>query len=555
MFAWAGNVIAVDLDNGLDSSRRGAARAGIPGVGNPGYAPDAVPQLSITPSASQQSSPLAAGLRVFAREYRFTGNTVFTADELATIAAPYANREVTTEALANLRQALTLHYIEHGYVNSGALIPDQQVTDGTIEISIIEGRLVAIEIAGNRRLDTRYVRERLEHGAGPPLNVGELQEQLQMLLGGPFVARINGELAPGAMPGEAVLTAHIEEKKPYSRSAGVSNDITPSLGDVRGSLQAALYSPSGFGDILSTELAYAEGSKEAQLGYSIPVNARGTSVEVFGDWSEGEVVEERLSGLDIRGETTSIGARLTHALRDSTREQLAVTLGFDIRHSTTSLLDRGFAFSPGVEDDGDSQVSVLRFIQNWSRRSPVQVFSVRSTLSLGLDTLDATRNRGKTPDGRFVAWLGQAQWARRLPWRQSQIVFRLDGQWAADPLLPLEQFAVGGARTVRGYAKNVLVRDHGFATSLELRVPVLKDSAGLPLLEFAPFVDAGGAWFKGRQGPSPEVIPALGFGFRANPHRLVHAELYWGYALRDIPGEGDSPQEDGIYFALTADIF
>jgi len=198
---------------------------------------------------------------------------------------------------------------------------------------------------------------------------------------------------------------------------------------------------------------------------------------------------------------------------------------------------------------------VLRFAQFWTRRSPTQVFAARSTFSLGLDTLGATRNGGKLPDGRFVAWLGQAQWARRLPWLHSQLVFRLDGQWAADPLLPLEQFSVGGGRTVRGYARNVLVRDHGFATSLELRVPIWRDGNGRTLLEFAPFVDAGGAWFKDREGPAPNVIPAIGFGFRTDPHPKVHAELYWGHALEDIPGAGDSPQEDGIYFALTADIF
>ncbi len=518
---------------------------------------DATTPLQSPPFApgTDESNSLAAGLKFFAREYHFSGNTIFSSEELAAVAAPYAKREVTNEDLANLRQALTRFYVERGYLNSGAVIPDQQIAGGTVEISIIEGRLTAIEVAGNHHLRASYVSDRLRRGAGPPLNVGELQEQLQILLSGPFVARINGELAPGEHPGEAVLTARIEEKRPYSLNLGVNNDLTPSLGEVRGVLQAAAYSPTGLGDILSTELGYADGSKEAQIGYAIPLNTRGTTLEIFGDWSQGEVVEERLSALEIEGETTSVGARLSHALRESAREQLGLSVGFDSRHSTTSLLGRGFAFSPGVEVDGDSQVNVLRFAQNWTRRSPLEVLAVRSTFSLGLDVLGATRNSAQQPDGRFVAWLGQAQWVRRLPWRNSQLVFRLDGQWAADPLLTLEQFAVGGGRTVRGYAKNVLVRDHGFATSLELRVPVLRNGSGSTLLEFAPFIDAGGAWFNDRAGPAPAVIPAVGFGFRADPHPKIHAELYWGHALKDIPGAGDSPQEDGIYFALTADVF
>lgn len=516
----------------------------------PAYAPTSPAPLALPPQVPDASAP-ASGLRFRVSAYRFEGNTVFSAEELATVAAPFAGREISSEDLALLQQALTRHYVEHGYLTSGAIVPDQQVSDGNVTIRLVEGSLTRIEVDGNRRLREAYIASRLRRGAGPPLNVGALQEQLQLLLAGPFLSRINAELSPGDAPGEAVLTARVQEKRPYDLSLGVNNDITPSLGEVRGVLQGALYSPAGLGDILSTELGYAEGSREAGLNYVVPVNTLGTSLEVFADWSNGEVVEERLAGLDIEGETTSFGARVSHALRETARERLGLALGFDSRHSTTSLLGRGFAFSPGVERDGDTQVSVLRFAQDWSRRGARQVIAVRSTFSIGLDVLGATHNPHNVPDGQFVAWLGQVQWARRLPWRDSQLVYRLDGQWAEDPLLPLEQFSVGGGRTVRGYAKNLLVRDHGFATSLELRIPLWKHASGRSLLEFAPFVDAGGAWFKDREAPAPEVIPALGFGLRSDPLPQVHAELYWGHAFEDIVGKGDSPQEDGIYFTLS----
>ncbi len=511
--------------------------------------------LGVPAPAAGASAPLASGLRLFVREYRLSGNTVFTSEELAPLTAPYAGREIGTEELAALRLTLTKYYVERGYINSGAVVPDQDVQDGVVRIDIVEGRLTDIEISGNHRLSDDYLSARLRQGAGPPLNVATLQEQFQLLLGGPFVRRINGELAPGAQPGEAALKARVEERKPWVLGFGLDNDITPTLGEVRGVLHAAVLSPTRSGDILSTDLAYGEGLKEAQVDYALPLNPRGTTLQLFGDWSNGEVVEELLSGLDIEGETTSLGARINHPVWENARERFALSFGFDSRESSTSLLGRGFAFSPGVAPSGDSQVSVVRVAQDWNRRSPEQVFAVRSTFSIGVDLLGATHNQGGQPDGRFFAWLGQAQWARRLPWADSQIIFRLDGQWAADPLLPLEQFSVGGGRTVRGYGKNLLVRDHGFATSLELRVPVLRTEAGLPLLEIAPFVDAGGAWFENRENPSPSIIPAVGVGLRSNPHPKLRAELYWGHALEDIPGEGDSPQESGIYFTLAANVF
>jgi len=539
-----------ELQSDAPELRRDSGPGIVPGVTD---APDVAP---IVPPAAPSAPPTpASGIAFFAREYRFEGNTIFTQAELAAVAAPFAGRDVTNADLAALRRALTLHYVERGYVNSGATIPDQAVADGVVVVRIVEGTLERIDVSGTRRLRPQYVESRLRAAAGPPLNVAVLQDQIQLLLSGPFVARFNGELAPGSAPGAATLHAKIEEKSPYSVVFGVNNDLTPTLGDVRGLLQGALLNPLGVGDVASAELAYADGSREAQVGYLLPLGLPRTSLEAFADWSKGEVVDERLRDLAIEGETTTLGARVNHLLRETAREQLGLAFGFDSRQSTTSLLGRGFAFSPGVEADGDSRVSVLRFVQHWTRRDPLQVFAVRSTFSVGLDAFGATRNVGALPDGRFVAWLGQAQWARRLPWRSSQLVFRLDGQYAADPLLPLEQFSIGGGRTVRGYARNVLVRDHGFATSLEWRVPVWRARDGRSLLELAPFVDAGGAWFEDRAGPAPDVIPALGLGLRSNPLRGTHAELYWGHALKEIPGAGDSPQEDGIYFALSADLF
>ena len=217
------------------------------------------------------------------------------------------------------------------------------------------------------------------------------------------------------------------------------------------------------------------------------------------------------------------------------------------------------AFSEGVEPDGKSSVTVLRFIQEWLSRSPDQVLAARSTFSLGIDAFDATINGGDAPDGRFFAWLGQLQWARRLGETDSQLVFRLQGQLTSDPLLPLEQFAVGGLWSVRGYPTNALVRDQGFATGLELRVPVLYREDGAPLLQLVPFVDAGGAWYKGRGGdtPDPTTIASAGLGLRFDPHERIHAEVYWGKAFQkdDLDRPGDSLQDDGWAFLLTADIF
>lgn len=509
----------------------------------PTPAPVAAPRAGTTP-------------RAFARAIRVTGNTVFSDEELAQVTSPYVGREVTDEDLAALRQALTQKYVKAGYINSGAVMPDQKVVDGVIEYRIVEGELVEVTVTGTKRLRPDYVSDRLALGAGPPLSVVALQEQLQILLQGPFIKSINAELAPGDRLGEARLRARVEEGPRGSFVATVDNDFSPALGDARVVLNGQLYSPTGRGDILSGGIEYAQGYTKLSADYGIPLNARDLKLDILAEWTDANVVEKPLNVINIQSQASTLGLRLNYPLFRTTRQQLNLAAGFDLRRSKTELLGSGFAFTPGVEPDGQSKVSVLRFIQDYVARDRSQVIAARSTFSWGIDAFDSTNEGDDVPNGEFVAWLGQFQYARRLGKSDSQLLFRFDGQLSAQPLLPLEQFSVGGLRSVRGYRRNQLVRDQGYATSLELRVPVLRREDGAPLLQVAPFVDVGGAWYKGRDTEQPRTIRSAGLGLHFDPHRKVHAELYWAHAFDDgrIVNPTESLQDKGWHLVIRADL-
>ena len=230
--------------------------------------------------------------------------------------------------------------------------------------------------------------------------------------------------------------------------------------------------------------------------------------------------------------------------------------GFDLRQSQSELLGTGFAFSPGVQPDGESKVSVFRFVQDYVGRDSTQVTAIRSTISVGVGAFGATDLGNSVPNGKFVGWLGQFQHARRLGKTDSQLVFRFDAQLTNKPLLPLEQFAVGGMRTVRGFRTNQLVRDYGYATSAELRVPVLRSQDGTALLQLAPFIDMGGAWYKGRATDSPRNLGSAGVGLRYDPSPGLHAELYRAstFAGRNVVNPSQSLQDRGWHLVVRADF-
>jgi len=539
-------------------SRPGDFRPELPTPGAPPEAPVELPPG--VPSPEEQEVPpeeekVPYGVRVFVKEIRLTGNTVFSTEQLKEFTAAYENRIVASSELEDLRVALTRHYISQGYLNSGAVIPDQKVVEGIVDLVIVEGRLTDIEIRGNKHLNPDYIKDRLELGAGPPLNVEDLQKQIQIMLESPVIETLNSELGPGDRPGEASLTTVVKEGPRAQFIPVIDNRLSPSLGDVRVLPQVYLYSLTGHGDVFSGAVGVGEGLTDAYATWAVPLNAYDTTLTLLGDYSDSEIENGPFKDLDIENKTRTFGFRVSHPFYRTPSQKFSMSLGLDLRKSESKLLGENFAFTPGVPSDGEVKASIIRFSQDWSNRGPQQVLAARSMFSLGVDAFDATTNSNNLPSGEFFAWLGQFQWARLVGQNGGQLIFRTNAQLTNDALFSMEQYAVGGALSVRGYRENQLVRDYGFDSSLEYRYPLLKDATGRSVLALAPFVDAGGG--KNNElpdGPNPNFIYSAGVGLRWDPTPKIHAEVYWGHSFRSVDNDDNSLQDSGVHFLMSTNL-
>ncbi|MCH9698552.1 MAG: BamA/TamA family outer membrane protein, partial [Gammaproteobacteria bacterium] len=462
---------------------------------------------------------------------------------------------------------LSRYYVDKGYINSGAVIPDQKLENGIVRIEIIEGQLVDIAIEGNEWLRTGYIKKRIDRGKGPPLNINNLKQRLLLLQQDPLIDVINAELQPGLKPGESLLKVRTKEARPYHMGLQIANDRSPSIGGINGKIWLAHNNLTGFGDRLSFGYGRTEGLNDYNGAYSLPLNAYDTRLNLYYQNSNSDVVESSFNKFfEIRSRSETIGASLSHPIIQTPEQILSMTLGFEYRRSKTFLDGNPESFSAGVPDEGskegESTVSVVRFTQDWLDRSLNQVIAVRSRFSVGIDAFDATVN-SSAPDGKFFAWLGQLQWIRRLPIWNSQLVFRSDLQLASQSLLPLEKFSVGGQHSVRGYQENQLVRDNGLAASLEWRVPVFR----LPIpgvskiaedgvVQLAIFADYGWSENTGMPSPDPQTISSAGLGIRWDPSQKLHTELYWGKAFRNVDRQGQrNLQDSGIHFLVSSQLF
>jgi hemolysin activation/secretion protein len=539
--------------------------------------PDEPARLELPPiPRSARPDALSSGLRTYVREYRFEGNRAIEDAELAAVAAPWTGRAITSEELLALRDALTRHYVERGYVTSGALIPDQSVEDGVIELRIVEGRLTDIEIQGQRWFRETTLRNRLAAGTSDPVNVAELQEQLQLLQRDVRIRATHARLVPGEQLGESRLVVRIEEEHPFFLSLGAANDRSPSIGDEFGRLRTGHRNLLGLGDAFSVAFNGSEGLSDWEGRYALPVSPHGTLLELFAEGSHSEVVNGPFRDAEIESEYSAYGASLRHPLLRTTRDELVIGLTGERRRSSTEIFGRETSFGPGSED-GVSKVFALRAFQEWTRQTRDQVIAVRSIVSFGLDAFDATTHSDSSvPDGRYVAWLAQGQWARRLDWpaRETLAIARADLQLSDDPLLSLEQFSIGGLRTVRGFPENQVVRDNGFVASIEVRIPIWRNVRRGAVLELAPFVDYGWVWdrrrhrrvFRFDQDPPTEVLASAGrdsavlasagLGLRYRVAGRLSAYVYWGGRLKKVERIDSSDlQNHGFHVGVSFELY
>ena len=269
----------------------------------------------------QQDGQLATQPSVLVKSFRFRGDTHFTDAQLREVLKPYANRTLTSEQLEIARRDLTRAYVDRGFINSGAVLPDQDVRDGVILFEIVEGRLNEIRLQGNKRLRGHYITSRIRQSAQPPpLDILKLKDRLELLRQDPNLRSINAELRPGSSPGTADLDVTVQESNPFQLGVQFSNRRPPSVGSTAVDILGSDGDLTGNGDNLAfrydvlngavDDLRLA-GADDYSVDYSLPLTASDTTLQLSYVRTDTVVAEAPFADLSIasRSNTWAVGVR------------------------------------------------------------------------------------------------------------------------------------------------------------------------------------------------------------------------------------------------------
>jgi hemolysin activation/secretion protein len=523
----------------------------LPGQGE-APAPALEPPVEEAPAETPAGPPVHTPLGVEVTSFRVTGSSVFDAAQLQQALAPWTGRRLNTADLLAARDAITALYVDAGYLTSGAVLPDQEVADGVVEIRLIEGRLGAVDVSGVRWFRPRYFESRLRGAAGTPVSAVGLERELQILQRNPRIARIEARLVPGPERGVSVLEVDVVEASPFTAVYSAANDISPAIGAYEGGVDTSFTNAIGLGDVWSFAFNGGAGLLDYMGAFSIPITRWDTTFGVRYRNVQSEIVEADFGAVYIVSELEEYGFTLAQPLLRRGPHDLWAAVALDRRRSQSFIERVAFCFEI-VTPDCSVQETVIRPSLSYTFRDADDALALRGMLSIGLDVGDTSSSSViGDPDGEFLAFLGQASWAHVFDGalRDPTLVSRLDMQFASRPLLSIERFAIGGMRTVRGYAENSLVRDQGVVGSVELRIPLLVDRLDARRIELIPFVDVGHGW-NVKSPARADTLASVGLGLSMSPFSWMVAEIYWGLKLLPAPFEtSDALQQDGISFSV-----
>jgi hemolysin activation/secretion protein len=507
---------------------------------------------TISPPPTPTPTPEQPDVSIPINKIEVTGNTILTQDEIASITKPFEGRSVTLKELQDVADKITQLYVNRGYITSRAIVGEQTISNGVVQITVIEGSLEKVEIEGTRRLNPGYVRSRVKLGAGTPLKADKIEDQLRLLREDPLFTKVEATLKPGTNVGQSILVVKVKEANAISGYVGVDNYSPPGVGSERFGGVVSYRNVTGIGDefITSYYRSTTGGSNSFDFIYRVPLNPMNGTLQLRYSPTDTKITEAPFSQFDITGDSQLYEISYRQPLIRTPREEFALSLGFAAQNGQDFLNGVPYSFSRGT-DRGNSKTRVLKFGQDYIKRDSQGAWALRSQFNFGLDVLDATDNSGSVPDGSFFSWQGQVQRVQRLG-RDNILIAQGDIQLTPDALLPSQQFLIGGGQSLRGYRQNARAGDNGFRVSLEDRIALLRDTDGQANLQLAPFVDMGAVWNAANNpNPNQNFLASAGLGLIWEPIPRLVMRVDYAVPFVDLSDRGNNAQDRGFNFSVN----
>ncbi|MBM3200916.1 MAG: ShlB/FhaC/HecB family hemolysin secretion/activation protein [Chlamydiae bacterium] len=468
---------------------------------------------------------------------------------------------LTRKKISEIRSIIIDFYKTHDRPFVLVTIPEQDITDRVLAISVIEAKLGNITVTGNKWFSSDQYLKEISLQKGSFINSAKLVNDLTWLNRNPF-RTTNAVFKPGT----ALYTTDVEivadDYKPFQFYLGADNTgfhITD-----YGRLFAGINWGNAFnaGHILAYQFTSSPDFHKflsQTLSYTIPLPWR-DFVSFFGGYSTLHASNSPgLPSNKTHGQDWQVSGRYTFVRPMDNSLQQEFKAGLDYKRTNND-------FSVGEEVISNSIVSEFLIAGEYNAQIVFPKFSVDAggqlyispgslSSAMSKSAYDPLRN-GATPLYAFTR-LG-SRVIYNLP-MDFLLDMRARVQLTTGSLLPIEQFGMGGVDTVRGYINRAVNLDNALLFNVEAKTPAIslmkyftKSTKAEDGLRGVVFLDAGGGW----ENTSIEglnkwsTLIGIGPGLRYAISPYINARLDYGVALTTLPSPLNCTTR--LYYSVVA---
>lgn len=473
-------------------------KADVSSLGSTGVFSQIVPTLEAVPEGVRLSYITKANPVIHGVE--FSGNTVFTSEQLTEMLGIQDNSVLNTTLLGQKMQEIEKLYLQQGYLLYS--VPDIQVTpEGILKIDIAEGVVEDITIEGNDKTKDYVILRELRYKKGQPFNKFTASRSMERLYNLGFFEDVNMKLLPGTKPHEVITEIDVVEQKTGVISVGAG--YSESDGMV-GILELGENNFRGTGDKVNFHWEFGGSSegKNYQISYTRPwINDNGDSLGFsifdrrydYDDYNaDGDTVasyNRRRKGFNLTWGHVSSEYRRNFFTLETVRESYDDHDGFD----------PGGAWDYANQDPwagtGDRNKWYNAIMDNMGRTNS---FTFQHVFDNRDNYFNATKGRrlsasvqyggnGLGGDYDFYKFTTEGRFYKGLS-NGHVLALRVMAGYISGETSYNQLFELGGSNNLRGYEDDQFKGEKMYAATLEYRIPVASK------VEAVLFTDVGSAW-------------------------------------------------------------
>ncbi len=383
--------------------------------------------------------------------------------------APALGKPLTLAGLDEAAAAVTAWYRAHGRPFVDVAVPPQNISSGVVQIVVVEYRVGAVQVSGNRWFSSALIRRESGLRPGRTLTLEGLQADLDWVNENPF-RLVDLTLGPGATPGTTNATLVAHDRLPLHVYGTYDNEGVQSLGLSEWGAGFTWGNVAGLDQILSYQFTRAfSGRYTAQaMSWSAPLPWRARLL-VFGSYEL--QIPEIASGFNDLGRSGQASLRYVRPLAGLSWLRQELSFGYDFKTTNTNLDFGGFTVFTG-----QAEIDQFPLSYDAAESDPFGQTLLHNDLVLSPGGLTGqnTNNEFATlvpgATARYVYDRLALTRLTRLPagftWVARAVV-----QLANRNLLDSEELAGGGPGSVRGYDTDTALGSAGELVSLEIRSP------------------------------------------------------------------------------------